>query len=702
VFAPLLLLPHFLFFASRERDILSAASRGGVELLPSMRLRCPSSSSKSPAGCTTTTAPATTLSLLLLWCVLLPLIQQHSAALVVALDLPIPNLPLGDVNVVVVTDVHSWVGGHRDKEPKSDADYGDVLSFVEHLKRYGLANRIDVWFVMNGDWIDGTGLAINGDASKLVPILENMPYDAMNVGNHELYRNQVIEYATQTAGMVQKFGPRYLSSNVLHNDTRKPIGREFRILRGVNANLLTFGFLYDMVNAGDRVTVQRVEDAVNEKWFVSALQDTETYDAILVLAHMDVRDPLCTVILNKIRSISSSVPVQFITGHTHRRDYQVLDANSVSFEAGRYLDTVGFVSFPSKPSSSTSTSSSLQAATEIASVLNATKNETTTTTTTNASTTTTTTESPFKYRFLDASKEALADAVGLPVESFPTENGLEQSEFITRIQIELGLRKVIGCSSDTYYFNRTLDAPESLWGLFVNDVVPDRFSGNQVLVIGSAAWRYNLFQGEVRFDDAIAVSPFNNTLYKWENVPAEVITELNNTLNAEPGICASLPLLPNYIVAPAEPFQPTGTYTLIADDFETGEIQKALEEIYPNATNWNPVAMPGVTTTSIWIDYFTNLRSCKRTDSKPHLPEIPSGIKNFASANSDADNVRLAFIVVAVACMAILGSIAVWQKGSAFSMYTNQREMATREALQEYDDDDYNDADCNDEEGEFV
>jgi 2',3'-cyclic-nucleotide 2'-phosphodiesterase (5'-nucleotidase family) len=103
-----------------------------------------------------------------------------------------PRLPFGDINVVVVTDVHSWVAGHGEKEPKLDADYGDILSFVQHLKTHFLQNEPerDLWFVMNGDWIDGTGLAMNRDPSHLIPLLEKMPWDALNVGNHELYERE--------------------------------------------------------------------------------------------------------------------------------------------------------------------------------------------------------------------------------------------------------------------------------------------------------------------------------------------------------------------------------------------------------------------------------------------------------------------------------------------------------------------------------
>jgi 2',3'-cyclic-nucleotide 2'-phosphodiesterase (5'-nucleotidase family) len=75
-------------------------------------------------------------------------------------DPNLPNLPLNDINIVVLTDVHSWVAGHAAKEPMYDADYGTVLSFVQRLKDLCLASKQDVFFVMNGDWNDGTGANI--------------------------------------------------------------------------------------------------------------------------------------------------------------------------------------------------------------------------------------------------------------------------------------------------------------------------------------------------------------------------------------------------------------------------------------------------------------------------------------------------------------------------------------------------------------
>lgn len=319
-----------------------------------------------------------------------------------------PNLPFGDINVVVLTDVHSWLGGHGDKEPYLDADYGDVLSFYEHLKEDALIHGRDLWFVVNGDWIDGTGLATQGDPSKLIPLLEKMPWDALNVGNHELYRKEVIDYMTQPGGYVEWWGDRYLTSNIVHTNSLEPIGNRYRILRGKNSTLLTFGFLYNMKDNDASVTVKEVESVVKEEWFQLALRGEE-YDAIMVLAHMGSQDKLLKVILDEIRRHSGQkVPVQFITGHTHMRGYYRPDNSSASFEAGRYLDTVGFCSFPNR-------------ATAQAAGTNAT--------------------SLFKYEYLDANVELLRETLG--VAQLATVTGAELSNFISRVQDEMGLTQTI-------------------------------------------------------------------------------------------------------------------------------------------------------------------------------------------------------------------------------------------------------------------
>ena len=153
--------------------------------------------------------------------------QQQSNAVVMN-----PDLPLGDINIVVVTDTHSWCGGQK-KLYGADgvvaANYGDVLSFVQRLKQYINSadndnnddTARDVWFVMNGDFVDGTGLSMNRNVDALLPILERMQYDAINVGNHELYTDHLIQQISSPGGFIEWYGDRYISSNVRFNTTRR-------------------------------------------------------------------------------------------------------------------------------------------------------------------------------------------------------------------------------------------------------------------------------------------------------------------------------------------------------------------------------------------------------------------------------------------------------------------------------------------------
>lgn len=68
-------------------------------------------------------------------------------------------------------------------------------------------------------------------------------------------------------------------------------------------------------------------------------------DAIVVLSHMDLKDDNVGIINDAIRAAGVDTPVQFVTGHTHYRGFSKVDDAASSFEAGHYLDTLGWISF---------------------------------------------------------------------------------------------------------------------------------------------------------------------------------------------------------------------------------------------------------------------------------------------------------------------------------------------------------------------
>jgi 2',3'-cyclic-nucleotide 2'-phosphodiesterase (5'-nucleotidase family) len=169
------------------------------------------------------------------------------------LTLPLATLPWGDVNFLIVTDVHSWVAGHLhpDHDPMLDANYGHLLSMHEHLAAAAAARGRDLFFVDNGDLNDGTGFSRKPPAA-LVPLLRRMPFDALTTGNHELYENENIDFLAQPGGFIDSWGGRFLTSNTENATTGEPLGARYRILNGTSGRRVLAG-----ADRGEPVVVPR-------------------------------------------------------------------------------------------------------------------------------------------------------------------------------------------------------------------------------------------------------------------------------------------------------------------------------------------------------------------------------------------------------------------------------------------------------------
>ena len=91
---------------------------------------------------------------------------------------------------------------------------------------------------------DGTGLsAFAGDhVQYLAPILRQVPYDALNAGNHELYQRNggagelpgsacPID-ALNASGFIDSWNGTYLTSNIVWAKTKKHVGSQYLLLEG--------------------------------------------------------------------------------------------------------------------------------------------------------------------------------------------------------------------------------------------------------------------------------------------------------------------------------------------------------------------------------------------------------------------------------------------------------------------------------------
>lgn len=434
------------------------------------------------------------------------------------------------------------------------------------------------------------------------------------------------------AGFIDWWGNRHLSSNVVMAGSDDPLSNLYVVLNGRSYNLLVFGFLYNLPNPSPMVNVVHVEDAVKKEWFRNALEKEE-YDAILVMAHMGTDDDSVAVIRDAIRQIvGADMPIQFITGHTHLRKYASIDANSASFEAGRFLDTVGFVSFPTRHTvqsvnAAATSDASLTNETAIANI--------------NGSTTH---PDLFRHVFIDGNVKALQMASGQDEDDFHTRKGLKLSEYIHQTQQALGLYDTLGCAPKNYFVNRSLAEPDSLWALYVSEVVPTQFfergqSDNQVppraIIVSQGSWRYDLFgranDGLLLYDDIVAVSPFNENIYFVASVPWGTLRNLFKVLNTN-----STPYfntLPAYIMAGPEDEDVDDNLPvdLHCHHFELETIAIALTiiapgvEIVANATN--------MTSTGIWVSFVQDEWPCTGqgnddNDNKTNETTLTNGTNN--------------------------------------------------------------------------
>lgn len=547
-----------------------------------------------------------------------------------------PLVPIGDVNVLVVTDVHSWVAGRSPHNELLDADYGDVLSFYARLKAQLASVKKDLFFVMNGDFMDGTGLSTNPPV-QLTSIIQQMPWDAVNIGNHELYLNSTIEYISKPTGFIDRWRGRYLTSNVReagqgNNSNKNPLGSQYQFLHGEfsDSYILTFGFLYNMQRHSPLVIVERVEDVVQSEWFQEVLSgNIQQFDAILVLAHMDVVDPLVDVILSAIRTICGpDMPVQFITGHSHIRAYQILDPFSTSFEAGHYLDTIGFVSFPLKDTLQVQQDHQINDTATEETVGNL-FSQTSTNTTYASRSQENITAQLFRSTFLNANKQQLQNVLnGPPLE---TKDGQDLSAFIQQKQKEMGLTRVLGCSPLTYYVDKGLDKIDSLWGLYSRGVINEKLlkrNESKIFVQNTGSLRYNLYVGEITETDLISVSPFNDTIFLVKNsLSGEKFIEAFGQPNYANGISY---IQSNYIVVGN--IIPNKLYDIYTNDFFTHVVTSKISTV-TNETSIIPIPIDNgnvtINTGLLWRQFLATNFTCGIEIEQTETPTILKSLETF-------------------------------------------------------------------------
>jgi hypothetical protein len=267
-----------------------------------------------------------------------------------------------------------------------------------------------------------------------------------------------------------------------------------------------------------------------------------------------------------------------------------------------------------------------------------------------------------------------------------TDEGEDLSKFIDKTQEEMGLHDVVGCLKGSYYLeNRTTHDHDSLWRFFSEKVVPTQFEANVVVIMGQTYWRYDLLgDGDMRLDDIAAVSPFNESFVAWEEVPGEVVSAINRTLNAANS--TYLPLLPNYVLSSAQPFQETRPYRLVTNRFEAGKIQDALLAINADVGDAQHV---NLTTTQVWINYFVHYREgCTPSKTSSNYKGSDAGqwhnpLDVYDVSGKELNVLLVVLAVVAVLLVAAVAAAYVRMRGNIWKRQVERQEYATMDAIQE-------------------
>ncbi|KAJ4355129.1 hypothetical protein N0V95_003211 [Ascochyta clinopodiicola] len=397
-----------------------------------------------------------------------------------------PKAPLewGQINFLHTTDTHGWLEGHI-KEQNYGADWGDFVSFTRHMKQKANKLGVDLLLVDTGDLHDGAGLSDATSPNGVVsnPIFENVDYDLLTIGNHELY---VTEIAYETFSNFSKvYGDKYLTSNVqIKNPATgqfEYIGAQYRYFtteRGLR--IMAFGVLFDFTGNSNVSKVIKAADLVKEQWFLDAVNYKDPIDLFVLTGHNPVRlnesSSSFDTVFGAIRGERPDVPIQGFGGHTHIRDFTVWDNKATALESGRYYWNRQTFAYHAKGSQD-------------------------------------------------------FDAFGTP-------KGAAITSEITTDRAKLNLTNLYGCAPETYcQYCKPYGTDGNIFKLLetaLSTVVVNetRKNNSRLIIINTGSIRFDLAKGPFTYDDSFIVSPFDDAFQFIPDVPYEQASKVIDILNA--------------------------------------------------------------------------------------------------------------------------------------------------------------------------
>lgn len=413
----------------------------------------------------------------------------------------------------------------NEPRPQYSADWGDYISFAERMREKADKDGVDLLLVDCGDRVEGNGLydASNPKGNYTYDIIREQHIDVLTTGNHELYHQDTA--AREYDQTVPNFHGNYLASNLdyLNPKTgeRVPMAQRYRKFTTKNQGIriLAMGFLYDFIINANNTFVQPVVQTIQEEWFQRAIN--EDVDLFLVAGHVTLNGPEYKAIYEAIRQQNSDTPIQFFGGHSHIRDFTKYDSKAFGFQAGRYMETIGWMSIDGISVKGKEDKSNGAAVPP--------------------------TEMSFQRRYIDNNLFGYHHHTGLNETTFPTEHGRNVSSAIHSARKAMNLDYSFGCAPRDLFVNRApYPSENSLLTWLENEVMPDvafkkdRKDVPRLAITNTGAMRFDIFKGAFTKDTTYIISPFVSKLRYIKDVPYKsakgVIQRLNsgeNILNTE-------------------------------------------------------------------------------------------------------------------------------------------------------------------------
>jgi hypothetical protein len=413
------------------------------------------------------------------------------------------------------------------------ADWGDYISFAERMREKADSMGVDVLLIDTGDRIEGNGLydSTTPKGKYLYDIIKEQDIDVLCTGNHELYQLDAADREYELS--VPNFKGNYLASNLdyINPKTGKqvPMAPRYRKFTTKNQGIrvLAFGFLFDFTGNANNTVVQPVEKTIQEKWFQDAIR--EDVDLFVVIGHVTLDGPEYKAIFKAIRSQKWDIPIQFFGGHSHIRNYVKYDSKSYGVQAGRYMETIGWMSIDGIKGKGKKDDPE-----ELASM-------------------------SFNRRYIDNNLFGYHYHTGLNESSFPTEHGRRVSKQIHEARKAENLDELYGCAPKDLWLNRApYPSNDSLVTWLETEVIPaitvkeDRKDLPRLALTNTGAMRFDVFKGPFTRDTTYILSPFVSKFLYIKDVPYKSAKQVLKIINSGGNLFIFDNLEPSYLAPPEQ------------------------------------------------------------------------------------------------------------------------------------------------------